>query len=138
MSCGCDFECGYINRPYCALRPFDNVPCCPKFSCPPPLNCHFPHNQHFPYNQCCGPFPYCCPPYNNFCQPHFPCQPHCSPCQPNFPCQQPCQPFPNPCCSPLNSLLWFCGGFRCGQRQHRCLPQHPNFFKEFLNKAVNN
>ena len=139
---GCGFDCGYINKPYCSLRPFNNIPSCPKFSCPPPLGCHNP--SFFPHQDFCSPFRYCCPP---FCQPNPPCQPcfprfpkgHCPPfCQPDigFPgCHQPC----NTCFSPLN-LLWFCGGLKCGQRRSPCginQRKSRDFLKEFLNEKTN-
>ncbi len=118
-----EFECGYINKPYCALRPFSNCPSCPKFSCPPPLNCHNPCSSPCFHNNC-SPFPFCCPPHQDFCQPPFqPCQPFpCNPCQ-SFPCN-PCQPLPcnrpvdcfQPC-NPMNSLIWFYGGYRCGNKR---------------------
>lgn len=140
-----DFECGYINKPYCSLRPFNNIPSCPKFSCPPPLRCQQPFNSRFDNrNRCfdgCNPYPYCCPRYD-YCQPSFPYDPCCEPCRP-------CRP--RPCCFPLNNLLWFFGGFKCGnrggdRRRDRCNERNferrekycdkPNFFKNFLNEKI--
>lgn len=141
MDCDCEFDCGYINKPYCALRPFSNIPSCPKFSCPPSLRCKQPHS-FFPYNNCCSCYPYCSPP---FCQPNLPL-PYFPNFQPHIPSEPFCQPnnivpknnqsFSNPCCSPL-SLLWFYGGFRCGQKRNLCKIPHNNFLKEFLKEKIN-
>lgn len=115
------FECGYINKPYCSLRPISCITPCPRFSCPPPFHftsdncgcgcgnnsfCDYNFNN-LPYwnnnlgcncNNGCNNFhqnfPYCCPPWNNI----------------NNPC---CKPRCNFCMNP--NLLWFLGGINCGK-----------------------
>lgn len=135
-----EFECGYVNRPYCSLRPFSNTPICPIFSCPKPNLCHPPHpfqprfpeffppQSQFPkFSQDCFHHPYCCMPDCFPVNPPFnPCPPSCNPCPP-FPCPpscnhppcNPCRPPCNPCpprCNPLSSFVWFYGGLRCGKK----------------------
>lgn len=128
-----DFDCGYINKPYCSLRPFDNCSPCPKFSCPP---------------RCCPPFnPSCFPqPINPGCQfPHFPhCCTPCDGCHPNFwpqPCPPPFIPPPSPpkqSCTPfLNNFLWFYGGYRCGNRKSSPCNRNSHFLKDFINNKIN-
>lgn len=168
-----EFECGYINKPYCSLRPFSNIPSCPKFSCPPPLGCHNScGNPCYPPNNCCPPnchqpnnwcwnndnwFPHCCPPHQDFCRPSPCCPPffdrcRCNPCNPPFdPCCNPCFPDrhpSHPCsCNPLmNNLLWFCGGFRCGNKKGQCQNEihldecsRPDFSqRDFLKNFIKN
>lgn len=119
MNCD-EFECGYLNKPYCSLRPFSNIHCCPKFSCPPPLKCQNPcHNS--PCCEPCNPNCHCCPQFD-FCPSKFPCDPCCQPCFSPCDCFSSCNPCkPNPCCFPLNNLLWFFGGFNCGKKKNRWL-----------------
>lgn len=127
-----EFECGYINKPYCVLRPFNNCPSCPKFSCPPPLNCHNPCNP--PFHNHFSHFPYCCPPHQDFTPPNCnPCQHHHNPCQP-------CQPFD---CQPFNpfmsNLIWFYGGYRCGNKKSPCQSRcsQSDLFKNFIKDKIN-
>ena len=124
-----NFDCGYINRPYCSLRPFDNFSPCPKFSCPPPFNrCTYPYNPPFQPPFCDGfQSPYCCTHYG--CQQPFP--PFQRPCPPPLPPHRP------PCGFPpmLNNLMWFYGGFRCGSQKGRdhCGLQ-PNLLRDFIKR----
>ena len=88
------FECGYINKPYCNLRPITSITPCPRFSCPPPNCFDCPPN-------CCVPDCFDCPPCN--CSPNFPCPPQQCNCQ--------------PCINP--NLIWFLGGFIFGRNSNR-------------------
>ncbi|MCI6572946.1 MAG: hypothetical protein MSA34_01115 [Firmicutes bacterium] len=33
--CSNHFDCFYVNRPFCTLKPFCSITPCPRFSCPP-------------------------------------------------------------------------------------------------------
>ena len=95
FNCHNQFDCFYVNRPYCSLRPMSSITPCPHFSCPPPCNV-------FP------PFDGCCP--QNFCSPQFNCpQQFCRP--PQFNC------WTGPRREPNLNLIWFLGGYRCGKNQ---------------------
>lgn len=135
-----DFDCGYINKPYCSLKPFDNNTICPKFSCPQPNLCnpnhHNPKHSFYRYPHCCLPdcFPINpphCPPHPHSHLPH--CPPHCFPRPdypirphpnypdyPNYPTHPRPPVYPPKKCSPcnlLNNFIWFYGGFRCGKKK---------------------
>ena len=106
------FDCNYVNKPFCDLRPISNCQPNLRFSCPERnCNCWNPtqndfwqksfwqSNSFWPNQSCC--FPAQNFPKNNCCWNNQKCFPQHNFCWPQ-------QGFCNP------NLIWFLGGYKFG------------------------